>query len=121
MTPDSVAPMTGDGPDPGLDQGVLALEEALAADAAGGPALGRVLGERRDLDGRAAGAWQQAGARPAMVTTTGSPAGAPAGGETAGPIAPNQLTSAPSDSRMPAMPPAGRPCGRTELAGKRSS
>ena len=60
MTPDSVAPTTGARADPGLDQAVLALEEALAADAAGGAPLGRVLGERGDLDGRAAGAGQRA-------------------------------------------------------------
>jgi len=40
---------------------------------------------------------------------------------TAGPMAPNQIALTPSDSRMPAMPAAGRPCGRTEFAANRSS
>src|SRR6185295_9435068 len=39
----------GDGAGPGEDQGVLTLEEAVAAHAAGGAALGRVLRERGDL------------------------------------------------------------------------
>ena len=54
MTPDSVAARTGRRADPGLDRAILAREEALAADAAGRPALGRVIGERGDLDRRAA-------------------------------------------------------------------
>src|SRR5690242_6588622 len=45
---------------------------------------------------------------PATVTTTGSPV--PAG---AVPTTPNQATLARADSRMPAIPPAARPCGRT--------
>ncbi len=35
--------------------------------------------------------------------------------------APNQVTAARADSRMPAIPAATRPCGRTEAAGNRSS
>jgi len=35
--------------------------------------------------------------------------------------APNHTTSVPAASRMPAMPPAARPWGRTADAGKRSS
>ena len=39
----------------------------------------------------------------------------------AGPAAPNQITLARGDSRMPAIPPAARPCGRTDKAPDRSS
>ena len=35
--------------------------------------------------------------------------------------APNHTTEVPEASRMPAMPPAARPCGRTEEAAYRSS
>src|SRR5262249_61918199 len=57
---------------------------------------------------------------PAAVTTTGPPA--PDLSEP-GPVAtaPNQVTEARADSRMPAIPPAGRPCGRTAAAGNLSN
>ena len=64
-------------------------------------------------------------ARPATVITTageyvpGGPDGDPEAA--AASTAPNHTTEAPADSRTPAMPPAARPCGRTEDAGKRSS
>ena len=48
--PLAAAARAGAGAGPGDDQRVLALEEAVAADAAGGAALGGVLGERRHLD-----------------------------------------------------------------------
>ena len=51
--------------------------------------------------------------RPATVTT--SPAGL------AGLAAPSQITLACGDSRMPAIPPAARPCERTDKAPNRSS
>ncbi len=35
--------------------------------------------------------------------------------------APNQATEARADSRMPAIPPAARPCGRTAAAGNLSN
>ena len=54
--------------------------------------------------------------RPTTVTT--SPAGL-AG--LAGSTAPNQITLARGDSRMPAIPPAARPCGRTDKAPNRNS
>src|SRR6202012_1114255 len=110
-------------PDPGLDQAVLALEEAVAADTASGAALRRVLGEGGDLDRGAAGARERARARPATVPTpSGAAAPCPVPGWAAsGPTAPNQMTLAPPSSLMPAMPPAGSPCGRTEPAGKGSS
>ena len=99
------------GAGPGEDQGVLALEEAVAADAAGGAALGGVLAERRDLDrarlgagqgGRRAGRGDDDGRRRGRARRTRRPA-------------------APAASRTPAMPPPERPCGRTASAPKCSS
>src|SRR6478735_9419127 len=49
------------GAGPGGDEGVLALEEAVAADAAGGAPLAGVLGERRHLDRAGLGAGQGRG------------------------------------------------------------
>ena len=57
--PLAAAARAGAGAGPGEDQGVLALEEAVAAHAAGGAALGGVLGERGDLDRARLGAGQR--------------------------------------------------------------
>ncbi len=56
---------------------------------------------------------------PAAVTTTGSVLSALPSGSAA--TAPNQITVVLGESRTPAIPPAARPCGRTEAAPNRSS
>ena len=96
---------------PAQDELVLALEEPVAAHAAGGTTLGRVLGIRRDLERPGLGARQRRD-EPAMVTTTLSLAGSSAVKATA---------RWPAASFIPAIPPAGRPWGRTEPAEKCSS
>ena len=59
--PLAAAAFGGAGADAGDEQRVLALEEAVAADAAGAAALGGVLRERRDLDRARLGAGQRVG------------------------------------------------------------
>ena len=92
--------------DPGDRQPRLALEEPLHPDAAGRPALGRV--RRRTASPSPGCRWR-------------SP---PSARRAAGPsctTASNETTSASGGRLMPAMPPPLRPCGRTSLAGNRSS
>ena len=68
----AAAARAGRGAGPGEDQGVLALEEAVAAHAAGGAALGGVLAERRHLDRARLGAGQRGRRSRTTVTTTAS-------------------------------------------------
>src|SRR5215472_9474271 len=105
-------------PGPGQDQGVLAFEEPMTPDAASGAPLRRELSDRVDLDSGRLGPGR-ASATPATVTTTGAAAAscAPAAGSTA----PNQMTVVRGDRRIPAIPLAARPCGRTDDAGNRNS
>ena len=85
------------GAGPGEHQGVLALEEPVAAHAAGGAALGGVLRERRHLDRAGLGAGQRRGragrrdhdralgasGRSRRTTTTRSPEATPDAGDAA--------------------------------------
>ena len=103
--PWGVAARAGAGPTQATSEGVLALEEALSADAAGGATLAGVLRERRHLDGGAGGARQSA-------------AGAGGGDHDATRGRRRRRRRTPPAGRRPrrtpAMPPAGRPCGRTD-------
>ena len=105
-------PRAGAAAGPGEHERVLALEEPVAADAAGAAALGRVLRERRHLDGTGLGARQR---------------GAGAGDrDDHGRVvrverAERDHRARPDASRTPAMPPPERPCGRTWPAPKCSS
>ena len=100
---------------PGDQQRVLALEEAVAPDPAGGAALARVLGEGRDLDRAGVGAGQG-------LRRTGDGDDLGRGPGLSGRHRPRRTPRSPrAPSLIPAMPPPERPCGRTEAAGKCSS
>ena len=114
--PDSVMPTTGPGPIHARSSPSSPLRNRwqrtppVARPFAGNSANGVTLTLAAPVPGSAPD-------RPATVTTTISPPAAAA----SGPTAPNHTADAPADSLIPAMPPAGRPCGRTEAAGKRSN
>src|SRR5215472_2451839 len=112
-TPDMVAPSAGPGP----AQAVTRWSSPLRKRWQRTPPVARPLGgysAKGVTLTLAAPAPGSAPDLPATVTTTAASA-------VVVPTAPNQTTDAPDDSRMPAMPPAGRPCGRTEAAANRSS
>ena len=101
----------GRGADPGEGEPVLALEERVRAHAAGGAALAGELLEARHLERGRVGARQHAvGARDGDRDDIRRPS-----------TAPKKTTLAFGERLMPAMPPAGAPCGRTADAGKCSS
>ena len=98
--------------DPGEHEGVLAAQEPVCPNAARAAALGGVLGVRRHLERAGLGAGQGVGGPGRGDDDVVGARGRPPR---------RRSTVAPGESRMPAIPPAARPCGRTADAGKRSS
>src|ERR1700722_16767247 len=118
ITPDSVAASTGGGP----IQAWIRPSSPLRKRWQRTPPVARPLGGYSENGVTLTDAPPVPGSapdRPATVTTTASPEEPDE--PDAGPRAPNQIAVAPSDRRMPVMPPAWRPCGRTAEAGNRSS
>src|SRR5262249_23379532 len=95
-------------------QGVLALEEPVAAHPAGGPALGRVLPVRGHLHGRRPGSRQRAGAACHGDHDRLAVPGAGAGPDRAEPG--HRAARRQPPPPTPALPPAARPWGRTAAA-----